>query len=112
MKSYGIACSHLWGGAGAAARGEELLEARAGLDEYSGPAIAVAAEGARAGAEKVRQALQAAGVARKLRPFIGKAAGSVRSAWAQRGGGGAGAAASGDGAASSAAQSAAGRDGA
>jgi hypothetical protein len=58
----------------AAARSQELLAERAALADYSGPAIAAAAEGTAAGVSKLRAALQAAGVARR----VGRAVAAVR----------------------------------
>ena len=58
----------------AAARSHELLTERAALADYSGPALAAAAEGTAAGVSKLRAALQAAGVARR----VGRAVAAVR----------------------------------
>jgi hypothetical protein len=58
-----------------AQRGEAALRARAELDDYSGPALAAAAEGTAAGVAKVRAALQAAGIARRA----GRAVHAIRS---------------------------------
>ena len=64
-----------------AKRGVMLLEERAELTEYSEAGVAAIAESTRKGVSRVRHALQAAGVARKLTPLVGRAASRLRQAW-------------------------------
>ena len=58
----------------AAQRSAAALRERAELEDYSGPALAAAAEGTAAGVAKLRQALQAAGIARRA----GRAVDAIR----------------------------------
>lgn len=63
----------------AAARSQDMLAERAGMDDYSGPALAAAAQGTSASVSKLRTALQAAGVAKRLGRAIAFVRATVRS---------------------------------
>ena len=63
----------------AALRSEQALRERADLDDYSGPALAAAAEGTAAGVAKVRAALQAAGIARRASNAVAAVRSSLHS---------------------------------
>ncbi len=54
----------------AAQRSAAALRERAEMEDYSGPALAAAAEGTAAGVAKLRQALQAAGIARRTQRAV------------------------------------------